>query len=345
MLAVLQAAPLMHAGLPVDVLDHKTERDMIVASAKRAGRRVHVVCDFCTTRRMGALLTDGCRMLHYSGHGFSDVDRNGKQRTRLAFENEEGGTHALEVEKLTALVKAGADCSGGRPPLELAFISACHSVGGGQAFVDAGVPHVVAVRREAQLQDKAACVFAGAFYHALFRGRTVAASFEIGKQAVANQPGILRAGEESEKFLLLPADADHAVSLCKDFAEGEAVIEAQTTISHNLPAFFPLQFLGRQAEWQQIVAAAVGQDKRLLTLVGGPGLGKTALTVAAAHYLLERSMFRGGVFFARMVARNSALRFAERQTDWHTEAAHSRSNSAERRSSITFSSSFVARSL
>ena len=97
MLAVLQAAPLMHAGRAVDVLDHKTERDMIVASAKRAGRRVQVVCDFCTTRRMGALLTDGCRMLHYSGHGFSDIDRNGKQRTRLAFENEEGGTHALEV--------------------------------------------------------------------------------------------------------------------------------------------------------------------------------------------------------------------------------------------------------
>eukprot|EP00966_Prymnesium_polylepis_P101346 2347429-Prymnesium_polylepis.1 len=208
MLAVLQAAPLMHDNRPVPLLDHKSERDTIVASARRAGRQVHVVCDFCTTRRMGALLTDGCRMLHYSGHGFSDVDGNGKPRTRLAFENEEGGTHALnvravarhtcekrraracaacarktagtagprsvgpqresararhasptsawgsepparpaaQVEKLTALVKAGADCSGGRPPLDLAFVSACHSVGGGQAFVNAGVPHVVAVR-------------------------------------------------------------------------------------------------------------------------------------------------------------------------------------------------------
>ena len=39
-----------------------------------------------------------------------------------------------------------------------------------QAFVEAGVPHVVAVRREAQLQDKAACVFAEALYFALFKG-------------------------------------------------------------------------------------------------------------------------------------------------------------------------------
>ena len=87
-----------------------------------------------------------------------------------------------QVEKLTALVRAGADCEGGRPPLDFAFVSACHSVGGGQAFVDAGVPHVVAVRRDAQLQDKAACVFAGALYHALFRGRSVANAFENGRQ-------------------------------------------------------------------------------------------------------------------------------------------------------------------
>jgi hypothetical protein len=43
-------------------------------------------------------------------------------------------------------------------------------VGGGEAFVAAGVPHVVAVRREAQLQDRAACMFAEAFYYALFKG-------------------------------------------------------------------------------------------------------------------------------------------------------------------------------
>ena len=39
----------------------------------------------------------------------------------------------------------------------------------------AGVPHVVAVRREAALQDKAACAFADQFYFALFKVRRRAA--------------------------------------------------------------------------------------------------------------------------------------------------------------------------
>ena len=62
------------------------------------------------------------------GHGFSSVDRNGAARARLAFENGEGGTHLLEVQNLTDLVAAGAD-GDGAPPLDFAFISACHSVG------------------------------------------------------------------------------------------------------------------------------------------------------------------------------------------------------------------------
>ena len=235
MLALLQAAPLVHGGVAVDQLDLKHERDIVLGALRRSGKRATVVTDFCTTRRLRDLLTDGCRILHYSGHGFSFVDRNGVAQARLAFENGEGGTHFLEVQNLTDLVAAGAD-GDGAPPLDFAFISACHSVGGGEAFVAAGVPHVVAVRREAQLQDRAACMFAEAFYYALFKGRTVrqafrgrvqgqdgAASpppsrisprmqatrrlshrlattaqvrqaFDIGREAVKNQPHILRAG-------------------------------------------------------------------------------------------------------------------------------------------------------
>ena len=82
MLGLLQAAPLVHQGQPVDALDLKTERDAILGALRRSGRRVDVVCDFCTTRTLRALLTEGCRMLHYSGHGFSYVDRGGVQVRR-----------------------------------------------------------------------------------------------------------------------------------------------------------------------------------------------------------------------------------------------------------------------
>lgn len=299
-IGLLQAAPLVHQGQPVDTLDLKTERDVILAALRRSGRRLDAVCDFCTTRRLRALLTDGCRMLHYSGHGFSYVDRSGAQRARLAFEDGLGGTHALEVEKLTDLVAAGADGEDGQPPLDFVFVSACHSDQGGEAFVAAGVPHVVAVHRAEQLQDKAACAFADQFYFALFKGKTVQSAFDIAKQAVSNDPSILRAETESGKFLLLPAGADHAVALCRGLPEGPLVdLSPHQDAINNLPAFFPLQFIGRQSEWQQLVASAVGQEKRLLTLIGPKGMGKTSLALATAHYLYERSTFAGGVLFVQ----------------------------------------------
>ena len=45
-------------------------------------------------------------------------------------------------------------------------------------------------------------------------------AFDIGREAVKNEPHILRAGAESDKFLLLPEDGDHAIALCKALPDG-----------------------------------------------------------------------------------------------------------------------------
>jgi hypothetical protein len=121
--ALLQAAPLVHGAQPMELLDLKAERDAIVASLQRAEKRVRLVCDACTTRRLRSLLTEGVAILRthsmprshhvslhpwasrrgphdvadYSGHGISYVDANGAPQTVLAFEDGHGGTHALEV--------------------------------------------------------------------------------------------------------------------------------------------------------------------------------------------------------------------------------------------------------
>ena len=101
---------------------------------------------------------------------------------------------------------------------------------------------------------------------ALSQGKTVQQAFDIAKQTVSNDPSILRADYESDKFLLLPAGGDHRVVLCRDAADGPYVDATPPPALCNLPAFFPLQFVGRQLEWQQLVAAAVGAEKRLLFL-------------------------------------------------------------------------------
>ena len=83
----------------------------------------------------------------------------------------------MKPEKLKNLCQAG-----GRQQLQFVFVSACHSQLAGKAFVDAGVPHVVCVKKEAELRDSAALAFTRAFYEALVVGHTVASSFSIGKQ-------------------------------------------------------------------------------------------------------------------------------------------------------------------
>ena len=54
-----------------------------------------------------------------------------------------------------------------------------------QAFVEAGIPHVVAVQREEEVADAAAQLFTSAFYAALAAGRSVLQAFELGRQVTA----------------------------------------------------------------------------------------------------------------------------------------------------------------
>ena len=60
---------------------------------------------------------------------------------------------------------------------QLAFVSACHSIKAGQAFVDAGVPHVIATK--AQVRDESVIEFELQFYQALFAGASIQAAFDL----------------------------------------------------------------------------------------------------------------------------------------------------------------------
>jgi hypothetical protein len=285
-------------------LDFMSEKEMVWGSMEQAKRRIGLKMEVCTADTLRDAVTLGCRVLHYVGHGTPShlvLERSD------AHQNGTGEAHFLDHQSLKRLFSAGggagpgaggsSDTSGGG--VKLAFVSACHSQGAGQAFVQAGVPHVVAIHSAQRVSDKASHIFARSFYLALFKGRTVRQSFEIGQASVEAHAAC--AAHEAEAFELFPQIAKgcmdvHDVSLFDD-AESGAPIDctpppppSRGLDSGRVAMLTDRQFVGRHRELQRVVAmlnkgAGV---VRCLKLRGEEGIGKTALVLKVCEYLRLR---------------------------------------------------------
>lgn len=131
-LYVMFSAPLVWKDTydeyhPLEILDYMRERECIVQVFREVNRDLSVRFDFATTDSLTTALSLNCRALHFSGHG---------HRLFLNFEDGNGGLQLIRNEQLKELLKP-------LKSLQFVFVSACHSLNTGQAFVDAGVPHVV----------------------------------------------------------------------------------------------------------------------------------------------------------------------------------------------------------
>lgn len=260
----------------------QSEKELLFSSleegCREVNRQLEVRVEPATTDSLRSLVTLGCRVLHFSGHGHPDF---------LPFENGRGGIHAVETHVLRQLFAAG-----GSTTTKLVVVSACHSKRSGQAFVDAGVPHIVAVDMD-RLRDRAALSFTRAFYLALISGKTVRQAFDIGRAAVAGTPDLPAAQRESRKFLLLPEDADHDDRIFDSAPAGSLVDLTSAPVPNNLPAS-PDHFRGRTVELYKLITSVL--EDRLVTVTGPFGRGKSALAVAAGRYLADRRHFEGVVF-------------------------------------------------
>ncbi|CBJ30253.1 SH2 domain containing protein [Ectocarpus siliculosus] len=107
---------------------------------RESGRQIRFRAEVANIINLSRLLKSGCRMLHFAGQG------NDKY---LAFESGRdwncGIMEPLEVASLSNLFQAGGVRT------ELVFISSCSSEMSGRACVEAGVPHVVAVKHKANV--------------------------------------------------------------------------------------------------------------------------------------------------------------------------------------------------
>ena len=232
----------------------------------RAPARVRLRAEPCATvAALRSLLTAGCDVVHYTGHGV---------RGALTFELE--GRAELDVcteETLGRLVAAGGHRT------KVVFLAACDSERPGKALARTGIPHVVCVRAGARLSDRTARAFAEQFYDALCRGETVKQAFDIAT-----------AVDEKGAYLLLPAGAcyKHDTVLC------DATEESQTN-TITTPRLCPVRgpapperLAGRNDAVAEVVRLIGFERRRCVTVRGARGVGKTAVARAAAAFLADR---------------------------------------------------------
>jgi hypothetical protein len=212
----------------------------------------------------------------------------------LAVDDGWGAVQALRVERLQEWISHGGK------NLRFVFVSACHSRAIGQAFVDAGVPHVVCCRHSnLAILSAAAVQFEKSFYRALASGRMLQESFELARQEVSVSPHLTlqERHAEMDKFCLLPK-----------------MDSANPTVNHNVPIFFtePVFLPARRDPSQRILAndivldfprppeVFVGRDLdmfkilqhvkklRLVRVCGRSGIGKSAVVKASCQYISDR---------------------------------------------------------
>lgn len=282
-LVVMQAAPLIWEDCngtrhPIPPPDFETEKNDLIEAVEEARDDgygdIDLVFEEATTTRLGGLLAKGrSPVLHFSCHGHPDY---------LAIENK-GAMQQLGVEELKEFVAAG----NGR--LKVVFISACYSRRAGDAFVAAGVGHVVCCKTGESLRDSAAKVFSQSFYTALASGNHLEASFKLACRAVLVAPSVVDPRVEMDKFLLLPekpeGDSYHDVPVFYTQPIRHTAVDrkANDGPNSNIPPP-PQLFLGREVSMYNIL-----DELATARLVGISGLGKSSCTKATLNYICERS--------------------------------------------------------
>ena len=254
------------------------EVSLLKAVLARSETAVRFRSAVATVTELRSLLTVGCDALHFSGHGLP---------RSLSFELE-GRAELTMVghDRLEALFAAGGHRA------RLVFAAACKSEYAGRAFAR-HVPHVICVRVDARLGDRAARDMAEQFYAAILRGRTVREAFDIGVAAV---------GAAGAAYLLLPEDGDHDVPLVRgddaspfDVAlatarPGALRDESRPAAASSCPAP-PAPLFGRAAAVAEVVRLAGYEGRRCVTVAGARGSGKAAVARAAAQFLADRRHF------------------------------------------------------
>ena len=153
--------------------------------------------------------------------------------------------------------------------------------------------------------DEACIKFSSAFYQALFSElKTPCESFNIAQQTLSISQGL---EGQSALFIMKTKNSIEEIHTCNNFIlfKGDVtrVDKSKTGIrfTNNLPSK-PEPFVGRNQDVRQVLKL-LKEGKRLVTITGEPGIGKTAVAKAVIHYLKSRDeeLIKNGVTFLNII--------------------------------------------
>jgi len=284
----------------LDILDVKDEQRRFEEAL--SGFQVKYKIDVATLENLSCL-SHGCKVLHFTGHASERKDLG------LVIDCGYGEGSFLNCEDLKNLVRDSN--------IELVFIGACHSKHVAEAFLDAGVPHVVASKDV--IDDVYAKKFMKHFYLQLLHlGKTVSAAFEQTKiflstylriekrrnkkknvdekYALPPKEGIIskKCVKEDEKYVLLPKEGKHDVQIFQKVDRGKP-----TNVSVKKKGRVNLTFkklIGRSS-YDHFDLMRILKSLKIFNIYGPSLIGKTAFVNNIAYYLYDRRIaFPGGVF-------------------------------------------------
>lgn len=281
-ITVFQSAPLAYFNRhtsehhDVPLLDFEHERRALedaLSQKESLGADVSIDYDTATQDRFADFFTKGTSpILHFSGHGHDDS---------LALENGFGYMQALSPADLKRFVALNKGVT------KVVFVSSVHAKFAAEAFINAGIKHVVCCQREATFRDEGPVEFAKAFYQALAKDKTLDVAFSAGLDAVRRSPKVKTTKNLSDRFSLLPKQAKSEYHKVKVMFEGSIPSKMPTQIGDwsMLPPL-PSQFVGREVDMYELLESLRIDD--VVRLSGGPGSGKATTLSAVSRYILQR---------------------------------------------------------
>jgi hypothetical protein len=273
-LVVFQSAPLayfdrktmQHHGVPL--LDFESEAQCLRETFARH-RNLDVVLETATQNNLNNFFAKSVSpILHFSCYGNADC---------IALENGFGYMQALALDSLKKVVA--------RSSVKVVVVSSCYSNHLAEAFLAAGVPHVVALQRESTFVDKRSLGFVRGFYQALGERKSLAEAFGDGIQECTASSS---SSDALVPYRLLPEDANHDVNVFFQ-SPPSSLVPASVASRDDMSILrsIPDRFVGREVDMYEILESLRVDD--VIRIGGGPGCGKKSLLAVLGRYILDRS--------------------------------------------------------